>query len=246
GIFLSPRWHFQAAAKIVPVPPTLMLHSKNRWKLSNVLKWLVDNGYTGITYRQFASVLLGELTLPDKPVILSLDDLDTVYINPAFLSMTDEMEKSGFRGVLGIIASRTPSENAASWKSLNDLAARGWEIDTHTLHHALLPPLKRDDLHAEIVDSANMIADAVNVAPTTLIVPYANIKSIKGKVDERIFQFSNEATLEFVVGMAGGRHLETSAMPPYYVGRIPIGTDAVQTGNWILDFHREPDDAETE
>src|SRR5215471_11450642 len=101
GVFLSPRWQFQTSAKLIPVPPTLMLHSKNRWKLSNVLKWLVDNGYTGITYRQFASVLLGEVTLPDKPVILSLDDLDTVYINPAFLSMTDEMEKAGFRGVLG-------------------------------------------------------------------------------------------------------------------------------------------------
>ena len=241
---LSPLYQFRFTPIPISVPPTLMLHSKDRWKLTNVLQWLAGNGYTGINYRQFASVLRGETVLPDKPVILSLDDVDTQYIERYFLTMIDTMEAAGYRGVLGVITSRTPIQNVVSWRTLNNLAVRGWEMDTHTISHALLPPLKRAALHAEIVDSAKMIADALSVPPTALIVPYANIKLPKGKIDDRIFQLSTEASLEFVVGMAGGRHVQADTMPPFYVGRIAIGANAVQTAHWIAAFNREPTDAE--
>lgn len=244
GIVLEPTWKFNLANKAIPVPPTLMLHSKNRWQLVNIVKWLTANGYSGINYRQLNSVLQGHTTLPDKPVILSLDDLDTIYIERYFMEMVDLMENAGYLGVLGIITTKTPKQNPKSWQTLNELAARGWELDTHTTHHALLPPLKREEMRAEIVDSANMIADAVDLPATTLIVPYANIKFPKGKIDQRIFDVSAEANLQFVVGMAGGRHIQPDAMPPYYVGRVGVGTDAVQTGNWIRSFNREPDNAE--
>src|SRR5215468_8000814 len=61
GAAILPAWTIKRAdaADSIPVPPTLMLHSKDRWKLQNILAWLKDNQYNSITYGQFASVLQG-------------------------------------------------------------------------------------------------------------------------------------------------------------------------------------------
>src|SRR5258706_10224041 len=65
GMTLQSRWQIGSTpagdaagnSKGIPVPPTLMLHTHDRWKLRNTLAWLADRGYSAITYKSFAAIL---------------------------------------------------------------------------------------------------------------------------------------------------------------------------------------------
>jgi peptidoglycan/xylan/chitin deacetylase (PgdA/CDA1 family) len=237
---LRPAWNFDPPDQVMPVPPTLMLHTKDRWTLPNIVRWLNDNGYTSINYRAFAKVMRGEATLPDKPIILTIDDVGTQFIQPYFIDMIDLIEKGGYKGVLSVVTRQTPAENPETWGKLREFAARGWLLDTHTTHHWALPLIQKEDvLRSEIVDSAKMIADGIGQPPISLILPYASARLPNGQMDKRIFDLADEAGLEFVVGMAQGRHVASDEPPPYYVGRVGVGIDSVQTAWWITHFNLE-------
>ncbi len=235
-LVMGPRWTFSRAGTSLSVPPTLMLHTKDRWKLEAILKWLADHGYQSVTYRTLAQVMADQAVLPAKPVILTLDDVGSDYIQPYFFPMLDLIEKANQMGMLGVVTRRTPKEKPDVWKTLAEFASRGWQLETHTSRHLLLPALDDVTLHAEVVDSVKMLEDGTSQHPTSLIVPYANLRKYHGGEDKRIFAVAGEAALRFVVGMAGGRAIN-GGMAPYYLGRIGIGHDAIQTGGWIESFH---------
>ncbi|MCS6872411.1 MAG: polysaccharide deacetylase family protein, partial [Anaerolineae bacterium] len=160
------------------------------------------------------------------------------YIQPYFLAMADEIEKAGYCGVFAVVADQPPQVTQRGWAVLRELAERGWELDTHTSHHSYLPSLKLPDLREEIVQSAKWIAEATGYAPLSLIAPYGGVYRHGREFDPRIFAVAAEAGLSFVVGITGGRFISADAQPPYYVGRIGIGGDHLQTGRWIQNFHR--------
>jgi peptidoglycan/xylan/chitin deacetylase (PgdA/CDA1 family) len=233
---------FALDGRKIPVPPTLMLHSKDRWKLEFILKWLIDHGYTSLLYSQFATVLAGEAEMPDRPIILSIDDIATDYINNYFTDMVDLIERAGYTGIMGVVTRTTPAQSPQNYLYLRELANRGWEIDTHTTHHHVLPLLPTlDAMRVEIVDSAKMLEDATGQSTTSLIVPYASVRSKDKPYDDRIFTVSAEANLSFVVGMTHGRYID-SDQPPYYVGRVGVGVDSVQTAWWITHYNEDQTD----
>ncbi len=239
AVVLGPRWQIRdMSGQTFAVPPTLMLHTKDRWKLEQILKWLNANGYQSVTYGTLAEVLRGAAKLPEKPVIITMDDVGSNYIQPYFMDMIDLTEKAGYVGMLGVVTRETPSQNTETWSKLREIASRGWQLDTHTTNHWLLPAILDEKiLRAEIVDSAKMLEDGLDQKPTSLIVPYANLTlPATGKIDERIFAVSREAGLDFVVGMVLGRHIGVGEQPPYYLGRVGVGVDAVQTGWWLTHF----------
>jgi peptidoglycan/xylan/chitin deacetylase (PgdA/CDA1 family) len=237
---LGPALQIHAANAVLSVPPTIMLHSKDRWKLINILAWLKHNNYTSLTYRDLINVIQGNATLPDNPIILTIDDIGTSYILPYYMAMIEYVDKAGYQGVVGVVTHATPTENPANWATLRAMADRGWQIDTHTTHHHLLPQVKTvDELRTEIVDSAKMIVDGTGQQPISLIVPYANLYLRGGKYDQRIFDVSAEANLQFVVGMKDGRYLNPVDHAPYYLGRVGVGVDSKQTGWWITHFNSD-------
>jgi endo-1,4-beta-xylanase len=235
---LTPLARLAADAPLLNVPPTLVLHTKDRWKLARILRWLNDNGYQSINYHALTDMIQGKATPPDKPILITIDDIGSSYIQPYFLDMADLVEKAGYRGVFGVVTRQPPDKNPKVWGVLRGLADRGWEMDTHTTHHIVLPSLKTmGELRAEIVDSANMLEDGIGQRPISLIIPYANLYQKGRHVDQRIFEVATEARLTFVVGMAEGRQIASDAQPPYYVGRVGVGVDYVQTAWWITHFN---------
>ncbi|MFQ3535985.1 MAG: polysaccharide deacetylase family protein [Aggregatilineales bacterium] len=220
------------------VPPTLMFHTKDRWKLPRILDWLREHDYESVGYRDLLKALHGERALPEKPIILTIDDIAPGYIQPYFLAMAEEVEKVGYRGVFAVVADQPPYRAQSGWATLRALAERGWELDTHTSYHSYLPALKLPDLRDEIIRSAQWIAEGTGCRPLSLIVPYGGVYRREREFDQRIFEVSVEAHLSFVVGIVGGRFISPEAQPPYYVGRIGIGSDHLQTGRWIQNFHQ--------
>lgn len=230
-----------SSAENIPfrVPPTLMFHTKDRWKMPRILAWLRDEGYESVGYADLLKALEGKSALPEKPVIITIDDIASNYIQPYFLAMADEMEKVGYRGVFGVVTRHSPARSPKVWAQLRELVERSWELDTHTTHHSLLPSLSMADLREEIVESAQWIAEGTGRAPLTLIAPYGAVYRRGREFDPRIFEVAAEANLAFVVGIVGGRFISAESSAPHYVGRVGIGTDHVQTAWWIEHFHRE-------
>jgi len=226
-----------SAAFRMPTPPTLMLHTKDRWKLVRIAQWLVENGYTGITYRQLYEVMTSGGNLPARPIILTIDDIGSHYIQPRFLEMADVAEQAGFKGVFGVVTREPLSRKPEIWRVLRELDSRGWEMDSHSNTHSILPSLKADDLREEIVGSAKRLADGIGRPPFALIAPYGNVYERGDRFDLRIFEYAAEVGLKFVVGIAGGRSFDATQPAPYYVGRVGVGTDQVQTGWWIKNFY---------
>ena len=219
------------------VPPTLMFHTKDRWKLPHILAWLRERDYESVGYADLLKALQGARSLPEKPIILTIDDIAPSYIQPYFMAMAEEVERAGYRGVFAVVADQPPYRAAKGWAQLRALAERGWEMDTHTSYHSYLPGLKLPDLREEIVRSAEWIAEGVGRAPLSLIAPYGAVYRREREFDARIFEMAAQAELAFVVGIVGGRFIAAEAEMPYYVGRIGIGSDHLQTGRWIENFY---------
>ncbi len=220
-------------------PTTLMFHTKDRWQLQNILKWLKDNGYQSVNYRQLTQAINGEAILPAKPVIISIDDIGSDFINPYFMAMADIVEKEQMHGVFGVVTNGTLKASPLNWKTLRELSERGFEMDTHTHSHTSLPQMRSlAQLRQEIAESAQWIEDGTGKRPEALIAPFGNVYSNLSKraFDTRIFDISAEAKLNYVVGIVEGRSLDTSGLAPYYVGRLGISHQMDEMAAWIKNF----------
>ena len=105
------------------------------------LKWLQENGYTTITVRELAQYLSGQGEMPEKPVILTIDDGKLGVYKNAF----PLLQKYNMKAVLAVIgteihaASEAPelrAENTApycTWVELAEMSASGHvEIASHS------------------------------------------------------------------------------------------------------------------
>ena len=105
------------------------------------LQWLQQNGYTTITVRELAQYLNGQGEMPEKPVILTIDDGKLGVYKNAF----PLLQKYNMKAVLAVIgteihaASEAPelrSESPApycTWAELAELSASGHvEIASHS------------------------------------------------------------------------------------------------------------------
>lgn len=144
-----------AARQMYPVPPTVMLHTADRRQLLKLLLWLNEQQYTGIGYADLLNAMQGKTSLPAKPILITIDDLASNYIQPYFLDMAKMVEDAGQRGIFGVVTRESPARSPKVWAQLADLAQRGWEMDSHTKTHALFSSLSMDDLRDEIIGSAN-------------------------------------------------------------------------------------------
>lgn len=105
------------------------------------LKWLKENGYTTITVSQLADFMEGKGTLPEKPIILSIDDGKYGVYKRAY----PLLQKYNMKAVLALIgyeiddATRAPEDRATNpapyctWEEIAEMSADGAiEMISHT------------------------------------------------------------------------------------------------------------------
>jgi peptidoglycan/xylan/chitin deacetylase (PgdA/CDA1 family) len=236
------------ARNSIEVPPTLMLHTKDKWQLSKILNWLADNEYNSINYVDLLAFIEKNKPLPAKPVILTIDDIGSHYIQPYFLAMAEMVEAMGYKGVFGVVTRESPARTPDIWAKLRGLAERGWEMDSHTNRHVSLPRLQTaEEVREEITSSIKRIEDGIGIRPMAMIAPYGNVLTGKitadgrvitstGDFDRRIFDAVREMQVPFVVGILKGRITPPDMAQPYYVGRVGVGVDYRQTTWWLSNF----------
>ncbi len=172
----SPTWQWAYAGEVYA--PILLYHrvvegqEKNRYAVSPTafeaqMRYLAENGYTTITPAYLAQVILNGGELPERPVVITFDDGYADTYTHAF----PIMEKYGLKGALYVVTSTVGVGEYISLKQLRDLAAHGWEIGSHTVHHTDLVK-HPDQVEKELEDSRKALQEWLGMPIFTMAYPY--------------------------------------------------------------------------
>ena len=227
------------------VPPSLMMHSKDRYLLQQtVIPFLVKNHYTTLTYRDYADILDGQKPMPQRPVLLSIDDIPADYINSYFRAMFGSLHDAGLVSTIAMNPNQPPEKTAeniqASWALVKSWSEWGMAVETHTVNHRYLPGALPPEVEFEIVESARRIAAGVGISPVALVLPYGAEDTSGNEQAPGLIPFSQEAHLKFLVGITGGRQITAGALPipqdeyPVYVGRVGANKDQPGETLWEI------------
>lgn len=223
----------EPSARSIDVPPSIMLHA--RWNHEQMLPGLIDSlraeGYEGVTYKELAAFSRGEGELPEKPVVISIDDLSMARGVPAysmFMRMAETCREKNFKCVFAINTNPTQDQDEERWNSVREWVESGaGELATHTSEHTNLNGgfLTQADINAEIVNSSKMIEERTGHKVTTLILPFGNgYNTSTGEVRTEIINACQEAGINIVVGIAGARGEKTiGENDVVLMGRVPPG-----------------------
>jgi peptidoglycan/xylan/chitin deacetylase (PgdA/CDA1 family) len=159
------------------------------WRFAQQLDWLQANGYTTITLIQAYDAMAGYGTLPEKPVVITLDD--------GFVSQWDAAAELDARGMVGVFFVTTGQPHLADWQ-LADLAARGHEIGGHTVSHADLTTLSDDRLRADLAENRAELQAASGQPVDFFAYPY-------GSYDSRVIAAVQAAGYRGAVAAWGGQ-----------------------------------------
>jgi peptidoglycan/xylan/chitin deacetylase (PgdA/CDA1 family) len=124
------------------------------------LQYLKDNGYTTISLYEFDAALMYGTPLPEKPVILTFDD---GYIDH-YITVFPLLKEFGMTATFFIITDTADhnSANYMTWGQINEMAAAGMSIESHTKTHSELRGRSYDFLVYEILGSLESISAHVN------------------------------------------------------------------------------------
>lgn len=240
--------HSQDTPKLLPAPPTLMFHSRHRWLLPEIINWLLADGFTGITYLDLDKILHGAMPLPEKPIIITIDDIAMDKGNPnfaTFVAMHDTLVQANFAGVFGVITRPDWQQAADRWAQIAEWQNQHIELATHTATHRVLdnPQWVDADYDVEIVASAQMITERIGQPVKTLITPYGSgYNQQQNQLNPAVIAACQRAQIRFVVGIVEGRQplaLNPATDDVLYLGRTVPGPDdtlsGAQTGiaNWL-------------
>lgn len=134
------------------------------------MAYLSDNGYHPISFASYVSSLQNKIKLPEKSVILTFDDgwfSQYKYAVPI-------LEKYNFTATFFIIASYPDPKNKLymTWNDLKDLVAHNFDIESHTVTHAMLTKITSKKLVSELSESKKMLEEKLKIKVTTLAYPY--------------------------------------------------------------------------
>lgn len=239
GEILLPTLASRDEIRTIPAPPSLMLHSRHRWLLPDIVNWLIADGFTGMTYLDLDRVLNAEIELPEKPIIITIDDIAMDKGNPnfeTFAAMHDTLVQANFAGVFGVITRPDWQQSDERWAQVAAWTQQHIELANHTASHTMLdnPRWMEADYEIEIVASAQTIAQYTGQAVKTLITPYGSgYHQQRNEVNPAVVAACQRAGIRFVVGIVEGRQplpLNPAHDDVLYLGRTVPGPDNTLSG----------------
>lgn len=170
----------QGATKV----PILMYHHINEtddWfatpesVLNEQMAWLAENGYVAMLPRDLALAMSTGAALPDKPVMLTIDDgnlSDRIF--------AETLERYGFRGVFF-----WPDTSPLSEAEMIELAAHG-EIGAHTSTHPYLTKLSRAEQEREITRNLHRLRAITGQPIRAFAYPYGDFNDASTEIVESL------------------------------------------------------------
>jgi peptidoglycan/xylan/chitin deacetylase (PgdA/CDA1 family) len=159
------------------------------------MTYLAENGYTPIDLYQLSAAVTSQIELPEKPVVLTFDDGYLDNYENAF----PILQELGFVGTFFVITDLADqgADGYANWEQLEEMAAAGMRIESHTKNHPDLTTLGRDGIIFQVLGSQETIAAHIGYTPRFLCYP-------GGRYDEETMQILAELDLWGATTTQGG------------------------------------------
>jgi len=118
------------------------------------MKYIKDNGYTTLTLKELYDYFENKTPVPDKSVVITLDDGYEDNYTAAF----PILKKYDLKATVFVITSQT-DKNAAYLTSaqIKEMDAAGVQIESHTVTHRDLDTLSYNDQYKELKDSKSFL-----------------------------------------------------------------------------------------
>lgn len=176
------------------------------------MAYLAEEGYHTITLDEMMDAAENGTPLPEKPVVITLDDgyVDNYeYAYPI-------LKKYGFKATIFLINDFTGVyPNYLTWEQIREMQDSGLiDFESHTMTHANLSELtSRDELHHEIADSREALSKKLGKEIDYIAYP-------GGRVTDAVEEVTRDA------GYRGGFTVHYGLSTPtegvYQMDRIPI------------------------
>lgn len=185
-------------------PPTLMLHRPSLQFdslafLKDFIKVLKRNNMRVVTYTDISKNPHITATEQGKLFIITIDDISLAYpMNRQVIEMIELLREVGYPAVLGVVT-ETDYPYPETVALLKELSQSGWEIASHTDHHANLGKLEKASarlVFQEVSTSLEKLEKTIGIRPITLVLP-------EGQMVDYMETLEN-MNLSWVVGINGG------------------------------------------
>lgn len=121
------------------------------------MQWISERGYTTIDLDTLVAIFRGEQQPPPKPLVITFDDNNLSQYDVAL----PVMEKFGIKAVIYLVTHRLTQKGVIDAAMAKDMAARGMDIQSHTLDHATLTNLSINRLDEELLGSKKVLEDLI-------------------------------------------------------------------------------------
>jgi peptidoglycan/xylan/chitin deacetylase (PgdA/CDA1 family) len=160
------------------------------------MAFLAENGYTPIDLYDLSLATLNLIELPDKPVVITLDDGYLDNYENAF----PILQEFGFTATFFVITDYVDQNHPAyaTWPMLKEMAAAGMRIESHSRNHPDLSGRERDFLIWQLRGSQETLAHHLGYTPRYFCYP-------AGRYDENTIAILNELGYWGAVTTQGGR-----------------------------------------
>lgn len=127
------------------------------------MAYLESEGYESISFSELAAAFSGEFTLPERPVIITMDDSrETQFVNAVPILKT-----RGFTATFYVFTNSIDMEGYLSAKQIRLLHDRGHEIGSHTVYHPFLTRMPSVAGQEEEIRKSKGVLEALIGAPVT-------------------------------------------------------------------------------
>ncbi|MEQ8175072.1 MAG: polysaccharide deacetylase family protein [Syntrophomonadaceae bacterium] len=167
-----------------PVPvPILMYHKVNPYSASSLyrlwpedfewqMQYLKDNGYHTVSINDVLDQFEKHKKLPDKPVVITLDD----GYRDNYLYAFPILKKYGFTATFYIttdyVAEPGSEGTFMTWDEIKELDKAGMTIGCHTLNHCWLTRVSWEEAWRQVGDSKTILEDYLGKKVDTFAYPY--------------------------------------------------------------------------
>jgi peptidoglycan/xylan/chitin deacetylase (PgdA/CDA1 family) len=174
------------------------------------MAYLSQNGFTTISPDQLMSYLNHGKELPEKPILITFDDgyLDN-YTNAYPI-----LKKYGFTATIFLVTNLVGhDERFMTWDHVREMQKDGFVFGSHSVSHAVLTKLSREQAMAELIDSRKEMEQQLGVKARYFAYPTGAYNLV---VEEMVKQAGYKAAFTIRYGLAG------TDSNPYALERIPI------------------------
>lgn len=132
------------------------------------MNYLVESGYTSISPDELCKGLNGEISLPEKSVLITFDDGYTDNYTNAF----PILKYYGLKATIFVIPAFIDKDaRYMTWEQLQEMEQAGVTVQSHTLNHRKLEELPDDEIRAELLNSKLILEEKLGHAVEFLAYP---------------------------------------------------------------------------